>query len=70
MLVLQLGELVFEVLDVLLFALPECALRGSILGAAALQVGGQLSPGVEIIGVLAGTYDGHVRNRLLVLSGL
>ena len=63
MLGLELLEFVFEVLNVLLFALAKGTLGGSILGAPTLAV-------VRVRASLSGldhTYDAHIRDALFIL---
>ena len=64
MLCLKLFKFVFEVLNVLLFAFAEGALRGSILGAATLI---RVSRVERCYQRLGSTYDAHIRDALFIL---
>ena len=62
---LKVFKLLFEVLDVLFFALAEGALRGAILSSTALQT--RVSFFDRGKGQLI-TYDAHIGDGFLVLS--
>lgn len=63
---LEIFQLLFEVLDVFLLALAEGALRGAVLGAAALErmLGLGASGGRE----MGMTYNAHVGDGFFVLD--
>lgn len=64
---LEIFQLLFEMLDMLLLALAESALRGAVLGAAALER--VLGPGAGDGRGFGQTYNAHVGDGFFVLGG-